>query len=409
MSNHSLDKSKIKVLLLEGVHQNAVDNFRAQGYTNVELLPHSLPEEELIAKIQDVHLIGVRSRTKLTERVLKSAQKLIAVGCFCIGTNQTDLPVAKKLGIPVFNAPFSNTRSVAELVVAQAVMLMRGIPEKNAAAHAGRWIKSAKDAYEVRGKNIGIVGYGHIGTQVGVLAEAFGMHVYFYDVEDKLPIGNVTPVNSLKELLNISDVVTLHVPETPQTKEMIGAKELTQMKPGSHLINASRGTVVDIKAFIKALESRHIHGGALDVFPVEPKSNEEEFLSELRTFENVILTPHIGGSTKEAQINIGKEVSEKLIKYSDNGSTVASVNFVEVSLPQHAGVHRLLHVHKNIPGVLASLNKIFSEAQLNIEAQYLQTDPDIGYVVTDVKGGNSQEVLKRILEVEGTIRGRVLY
>lgn len=409
MSNHSLEKSKIKILLLEGVHQNAINNFNAQGYTNVELLGHSLPEEELIEKIKDVHLIGVRSRTKLTEKILIQAQKLIAIGCFCIGTNQTDLQVAKKLGIPVFNAPFSNTRSVAELVIAEAIMLMRGIPEKNAAAHAGKWMKSAKDAYEVRGKSIGIVGYGHIGTQVGVLAESFGMQVYFYDVEDKLPIGNATAVQSLEDLLKQSDIVTLHVPETSQTKEMIGKNELEQMKPGSHLINASRGTVVDIEAFINAIENGHIHGGALDVFPTEPKSNEEEFLSQLRKFENVILTPHIGGSTKEAQANIGKEVSEKLIKYSDNGSTVSSVNFVEVSLPHHEGVQRLLHMHKNIPGVLANLNKIFSESKINIEAQYLQTDTEIGYVVADIKGGSSQEVLKEMQKVEGTIRTRVLY
>ena len=408
--SYSLDKSKIKILLLEGVHQNAIDNFLAQGYTNIESLPHALPENELIEKIKEVHLIGVRSRTKLTKNVLQHAKKLIASGCFCIGTNQTDLQATKDFGIPVFNAPFSNTRSVAELIMAEIVMLMRGIPQKSVAAHRGQWIKSAQKAYEVRGKNLGIIGYGHIGTQTGVLAEAFGMKVYYYDVVNKLPIGNANQLSSLSELLQIADVITLHVPETPQTKYMIGSAELAQMKKGSYLLNASRGTVVEIEALVEALEKEHLLGAAIDVFPTEPKSNDEEFISPLRPYENVILTPHIGGSTKEAQSNIGKEVSDKLIKYSDNGSTLSSVNFVEVDLPQQANAHRILHIHKNVPGVLSAINKVFSEKSINIEAQYLQTDPDIGYVVIDIaKGGNSQELLQALLKIEGTIRGRVLY
>ena len=409
MTNHSLDRKKIKILLLEGVHQNAVDNFKANGYTDIECHPKALPEEILIEKIADAHIIGIRSRTKITENILEHANKLISIGCFCIGTNQVDLEAAKRQGVAVFNAPFSNTRSVAELVLAEAIMLMRGIPEKNASAHEGGWSKSAKDSYEVRGKKLGIVGYGHIGTQVGVLAEALGMKVYYHDIVAKLSLGNAKPVETLRELLNISDVVTLHVPATPETKEMIGQKELDQMKPGSHLINASRGNVIQIYPLCEALKSKHLLGAAIDVFPAEPKSKEEEFISPLREFQNVILTPHIGGSTLEAQSNIGTEVSEKLITYSDNGSTLSAVNFVEVSLPKHEGCHRLLHIHKNIPGMMAEINKVFSEANINIESQYLQTDPKLGYVVTDVSNANTKEVLEKLKNIPGTIRARILY
>ncbi|MEP4466410.1 phosphoglycerate dehydrogenase, partial [Marinobacter alexandrii] len=381
MSNTSLEKSKIRILLLEGVHQSAIDTLNAAGYTNIEYLTHSLAEEDLIEKIADAHFVGIRSRTQLTEKVFDAARKLVAVGCFCIGTNQVNLQAATRRGIAVFNAPFSNTRSVAELVLAQAILLLRGVPEKNAKAHRGEWLKSAKDSYEIRGKKLGIIGYGNIGTQFSVLAEGLGMDVYFYDVVSKLSIGNATQVGTLQELLNISDVVSLHVPETPATKYMFKAEQFAQMKPGSILMNASRGTVVDIDACADALKSGKLLGAAIDVFPVEPKSNTEEFVSPLREFDNVILTPHVGGSTIEAQENIGREVAEKLAMYSDNGTSVSSVNFPEVALPSHPNQHRLLHIHENVPGVMSEINQVFSENGINVCGQYLQTKEDIGYVV----------------------------
>ncbi|BES70540.1 phosphoglycerate dehydrogenase [Marinobacter nanhaiticus D15-8W] len=409
MANTSLDKSKIRILLLEGVHQSALDTLHEAGYTNIEYLKHSLAEDELKEKIADAHFIGIRSRTQLTEAVFEAASKLVAVGCFCIGTNQVDLKAATRRGVAVFNAPFSNTRSVAELVLAQAILLLRGIPEKNAKAHRGDWLKSAKDSYEIRGKKLGIIGYGNIGTQFSVLAESLGMKVYFYDVVSKLSIGNATQVNSLKELLNISDVVSLHVPETPATKYMFGPEQLAQMKPGSILMNASRGTVVDIEALAETLKSGKLLGAAIDVFPVEPKSNDEEFVSPLREFDNVILTPHIGGSTIEAQENIGREVAEKLAMYSDNGTTVSSVNFPEVALPSHPGQHRLLHIHENIPGVMSEINRVFSDNGINICGQYLQTQEDIGYVVIDVDKAYGELALEKLKSVRGTIRCRVLF
>lgn len=409
MSKKSLAKNKIRILLLEGLHQSALDNFHANGYTNIESLKTSLPEDELIEKIKDAHIVGIRSRTQLTENVFAAAKKLIGVGCFCIGTNQVDLSSAEKRGIVVFNAPFSNTRSVAELVLGQIILLLRGIPQKNAKAHRGEWEKSAVNSYEARGKTLGIIGYGHIGTQLSILAEHLGMRVQFYDIEDKLVLGNSTQVKTLKELLNTSDVVSLHVPETNSTQNMIGKKEITQMKDGAILINAARGTVIDIDALDKALENKKLNGAAIDVFPIEPKSNNEEFVSPLRRFDNVILTPHVGGSTQEAQQNIGIEVAGKLVKYSDNGSSLSAVNFPEVSLPEHLNRSRLLHIHQNRPGVLTQINQAFADKGINIAAQYLQTNENIGYVVIDIETANAKEGLAQLSTIEGTIKTRILH
>jgi D-3-phosphoglycerate dehydrogenase len=408
MEKFSLAKDKIKILLLEGLHQSAVQSFKNQGYSNIEYLKTSLPEDELIERIKDAHFIGIRSRTQLTEKVLDAAGKLVAIGCFCIGTNQVDLTAALKRAIPVFNAPFSNTRSVAELVLGQIIMLLRGIPQRNAAAHRGEWQKTANNSFEARGKTLGIIGYGHIGTQLSIMAENIGMRVQFYDIEDKLVLGNATQVN-FGTLLKTSDVISLHVPETPQTKNMIGEAELELMKPGSILINASRGTVVDIDALTEALHSKKLAGAAIDVFPVEPKGNDEEFISPLRAFDNVILTPHIGGSTQEAQENIGFEVAGKMVKYSDNGSTLSAVNFPEVSLPEHKGRSRLLHVHKNQPGVLTKINEAFARLNINIAGQYLQTNADIGYVVIDIDSDDVEQALNELKTIPGTIRARVLH
>ncbi|WP_434952973.1 phosphoglycerate dehydrogenase [Shewanella sp. HL-SH4] len=409
MAKHSLDKDKIKILLLEGVHQSAVDVLERAGYTNIEYHKASLGESELLESIKDAHFVGLRSRTQLTAEVLSHAEKLVAIGCFCIGTNQVDLAAAEKLGVPVFNAPFSNTRSVAELVIGEIIMLMRGIPQRNAQCHRGGWLKSANGSVEVRGKTLGVIGYGHIGTQLGILAETLGMRVIFFDIEDKLPLGNASQIHSLETLLATADVVSLHVPETPQTKDMFGEKEFSQMRKGSFFINASRGTVVDIDALAEAVKSEHIAGAAIDVFPVEPKSNDDEFVSPLRGLDNVILTPHIGGSTAEAQENIGIEVAGKLAKYSDNGSTVSAVNFPEVSLAQHAGASRLLHIHHNRPGVLIKINQAFSAKGINIAAQYLQTTAEIGYVVMEVDSDQAEEALGELKLIEGTIRTRVLF
>src|SRR5579862_733300 len=411
MPETSFSKDKMKVVLFEGVHASAVDAFRADGYSNIEIHHKALPEPQLIDAVRDAYIVGIRSATQLTHNVLESGRHLIAVGCFCIGTNQVDLTTAQDRGVPVFTAPFSNTRSVAELVLAEIVMLMRGIPARNAAAHRGEWIKTAHGSREVRGKTLGIIGYGHIGTQIGLLAEAVGMRVLFYDIETKLALGNARAM-PLDALLDESDVVTLHVPETPRTLRMIGAAELARMKPGALLINASRGTVVDIDALVDSLRTKHIGGAAIDVFPAEPKGAGDAFVSPLREFDNVILTPHIGGSTEEAQENIGVEVAEKLIKYSNNGSTLTAVNFPEVSLPEHPGQQRLLHIHRNQPGVLSAVNAVFSEQKINIAAEYLQTNTRIGYVVIDVETGEREESLqikRRLDEVPGTIRTRILY
>ncbi|MFP8967893.1 phosphoglycerate dehydrogenase [Pokkaliibacter sp. CJK22405] len=407
--NVSLDKSKIKILLLEGVHQSALDMFHSQGYTNIEYHKGSLPEEQLLESIRDAHFIGIRSRTQLTEQVLEQAQKLVAVGCFCIGTNQVNLDAALARGIAVFNAPYSNTRSVAELVLAEIIMLMRGIPEKNIVCHRGGWQKSAENSYEIRGKKLGIIGYGSIGTQLSVMAESMGMQVFYYDVVTKLPLGNATQVASMEELLGKVDVVSLHVPETAATKQMFGARELGWMKQDSILINASRGTVVDIEALAEAVTSKKLLGAAIDVFPVEPRSNKDEFVSPLRGLDNVILTPHIGGSTMEAQEMIGVEVSEKLIRYSDNGTSTMSVNFPEVALPSHPAHHRLLHIHKNVPGILSQINSVFSENNINIASQFLQTNENVGYVVIDVNKEYSELALEKLQQIEGTIKTRVLF
>lgn len=409
MAKTSLDKSKIKFLLLEGVHQTAVDTLTAAGYTNIDYHTGSLPEDQLKEAIADAHFIGVRSRTQLTADVLAHAHKLVAIGCFCIGTNQVDLETAREMGVAVFNAPYSNTRSVAELVLAEAILLLRGIPEKNAVAHRGGWLKSATNSFEIRGKKLGIIGYGSIGTQLSVLAENLGMQVYFYDVVTKLPLGNAQQIGSLTELLGMADIVTLHVPETAATKWMIGEKEIRAMKPGSILINAARGTVVDIDALAAALRDKHLNGAAIDVFPVEPRSNNDEFVSPLREFDNCLLTPHIGGSTMEAQANIGLEVAEKLVRYSDNGTSITSVNFPEVALPSHPGKHRLLHIHQNVPGVMSEINQVFASNGINISGQYLQTNEKVGYVVIDVDAAYSDLALKKLNEVNGTIRCRVLF
>jgi len=405
----SVPKEKLKFVLLEGIHPSAVEALKADGYTNIVTSPKALAGDELRETLADAHFVGIRSRTFLTAEVFAAAPKLTAVGCFCIGTNQVDLNAALHRGIPVFNAPFSNTRSVAELVLAELILLMRGIPEKNAILHRNGWVKSAANSYEVRGKTLGIVGYGHIGTQIGVLAEHLGMSVVFHDIEAKLPLGNARQAASLDALLQVADVVSLHVPETPQTQDMIGAAQIARMKPGSHLINASRGTVVDIDALAAALESKHLHGAAIDVFPVEPTGNDAVFTSPLTRFENVILTPHIGGSTAEAQANIGKEVAAKLIRYSNNGSTTSAVNFPDVALPEHAGRSRLLHIHRNVPGVMARVNERLSSAGINIAAQYLRTNDDVGYVVIDVEDATRSAALDALCQVPDTIRCRVLY
>lgn len=404
----SLDKDKIKFVLLEGVHPSAVASLNAAGYTNIDYQKTALAGDELIDRIKDAHFIGIRSRTQLTADVLAKAPKLIAVGCFCIGTNQVDLKAAQEHGVAVFNAPYSNTRSVAELVIAEAILLLRDIPAKNAACHRGEWKKSATGSYEIRGKTLGIVGYGAIGTQVSVLAESLGMRVMYYDVISKLPMGNASPC-TLEDLLKQADIVSLHVPELASTKDMIGEKEIRAMKKGAILINASRGTVVDIDALAQALGDQHLTGAAIDVFPAEPKSNDEEFVSPLRPFDNTILTPHIGGSTMEAQENIGFEVANKFIKYSDNGTTIGSVNFPEVALPAHKGVHRLLHVHQNVPGVLVAINQIFSDNNINIAGQYLQTKDNVGYVVIDLDSGYSEIALEQLKAIPATIRCRVLF
>jgi D-3-phosphoglycerate dehydrogenase len=405
----SVPKDKLKFVLLEGIHPSAVDALASDGYTQVVTSPKALAGKELVDAIADAHFVGIRSRTQLTADVIEQAVKLAAVGAFCIGTNQIDLRAAMMRGVPVFNAPFSNTRSVAELVLAEIVMLMRGIPHKNAVLHRGGWVKSAAGSYEVRGKTLGIVGYGHIGTQIGVLAEHLGMQVVFHDIEAKLTLGNARQLASLDDVLQAADVISLHVPETPATQNMIGARELELMKPGSHLINESRGTVVDIDALADALARGHVAGAAIDVFPVEPKGNDSAFESALVRFDNVLLTPHIGGSTAEAQANIGKEVAAKLIRYSNNGSTVSAVNFPEVALPEHTGRCRLLHIHRNVPGVMAAVNERFSKSGINIDAQYLRTNEDVGYVVIDVDSTASQVALDQLCAVPGTIRCRILY
>ena len=409
MVKYSLDKNKIKILLLEGIHENAISYFNENNYNNIECYREALSVADLEEKLREAHIIGIRSRTELRKELIEKAPRLFAVGCFSIGTNQVDIQDAKMQGIPVFNAPFSNTRSVAEMVIAECIMLMRGIPEKSVLAHNRIWKKSSSDSVEVRGKNLGIIGYGHIGSQVSILAENLGMNVFYYDIVKKLSLGNATPVASLEQLLNISDTVTLHVPSTDLTRNMISIKQVRQMKKGACLINASRGDVVDYKAVAEGLRSQHLSGAAADVFPGEPASGDEPFVNELQEFNNVILTPHIGGSTREAQANIGIEVAEKLVKYSDTGSTIGAVNFVEISLQPNASAQRFLHIHKNVPGVLREVNDCFSSRGINISAEYLQTDPDIGYVIIETDSELDMEIIQQLKNIPHTIRTRILY
>jgi D-3-phosphoglycerate dehydrogenase len=409
MKQQSLQKSKIKFLLLEGVHQSAIDALAKAGYTNVVAYPKALPSDDLKREIKDAHFVGIRSRTQLSAEIFEAADRLVAIGCFCIGTNQVDLEAAAKRGIPVFNAPFSNTRSVAELVMAEVILLLRGVPQRSAAAHRGEWQKSATGAFECRGKTLGIIGYGNIGMQLGVIAESLGMKVIYFDIESKLPLGNAQPKATLDALLKEAHVVSLHVPQHASTELLIGRSEIAAMRSGSILINASRGNVVDLDALAEALNSSHIGGAAIDVFPVEPRSNNDEFISPLRGLDQCILTPHIGGSTQEAQENIGVEVAEKLTRYSDNGTTTSAVNFPEVALPEHEGKHRLLHVHQNIPGIMSAINQVFSESAVNVSGQYLQTMGDTGYVVIDIESDYSKTLISQLSGIEGTLRTRVLF
>lgn len=405
----SYPKDKIRILLLENIHEEAVKAFHHAGYTNVEILSKALSEEELIKEIADVHLIGIRSKTRITKKVLEAAKKLQAIGCFCIGTNQVDLETATAEGVAVFNAPYSNTRSVAELVLALSILLIRRIPDKNKAAHEGFWRKESTGSYELRGKTLGIIGYGNIGTQVSVLAEALGMHVIYYDVVTKLPLGNAVQKDSMKELLEEADVITLHVPASDSTRNMITEKELSRVKEGAIFLNYARGNVVDLDALRKQIESGRISGAAVDVFPKEPKKNGEEFESPLRNLPNVILTPHIGGSTEEAQFNIGIDVSDKLLKYLESGSSYGSHTVPDINIPMQDHRHRILHIHKNVPGVLSAINAALSAEHINILGQYLKTNAEIGYVVLDVNQAVSSQAFKVLSEVPNTIKTRLLY
>lgn len=402
---------KTKLLLLEGVNDSAVELLRSSGFSAIERLPKALEGDALRKALKGISLLGIRSRTALTQDVFTAADQLTAVGCFSVGTNQVDLNAARKRGIPVFNAPFSNTRSVAELVIGEIVMLLRQIFPRSVAAHDGGWDKSAAGSREVRGRTLGIIGYGNIGSQLSTLAEAMGMRVIYFDRTDKLRHGNTEPVDRLEDLLAQSDIVSLHVPETPETHNMIAERELRLMKPGSCLINNSRGTVVDLDALASALRSGHLAGAAIDVFPVEPSSNSERFKSAVQGLKNVILTPHVGGSTEEAQERIGKEVARKLLDYCINGSTMGAVNFPQVQLHARAHGVRFSHVHHNVPGMLRRLNEIFLQRDINIAAQYLETDSDVGYVVLDVDlvGHNCAELLEEIRGLDGTISARLIY
>ncbi|MGB3152790.1 MAG: phosphoglycerate dehydrogenase [Maribacter sp.] len=405
--NISYPKNRIKILLLENVHTDAFENLSEDGFS-VELVKHSLPEEELIEKIKGVHVLGIRSKTQVTQKVLDAADKLLAVGAFCIGTTQIDLEYAKKMGVVVFNAPYSNTRSVVELAIGQIIMLMRSIFARSTEIHNGQWQKTAAGSREVRGKNLGIVGYGNIGKQLSVLAEAIGMRVYYYDIEDSLALGNAKKCNTLEELLNISDVVTLHIDDNPANKNFISEREIIQMKNGAMLINLSRGFVVDIDALSEALKSGKIAGAAIDVYPEEPRSNGD-FKTKLQGYPNVILTPHVGGSTEEAQRDIADFVPNKIMDYINSGNTVDAVNFPNIRLPKQNKVHRFLHIHKNVPGVMAKINKVLAEYELNIASQYLSTDNEVGYVITDLDKEYNKDVLKALKKVENTIKFRVLY
>ena len=405
----SFPKDRIRILLLEGVHQSALDEFGKRGYTNIRYEKGAFSEAELLDCIEDYHLLGIRSKTNITAPVLEKARRLLAIGCFCIGTNQVDLLTATKKGVAVFNSPYSNTRSVAELIIAQSIMLLRRIPARDKAAHKGIWLKDARGSYELRGKTMGIVGYGHIGSQVSVLAEAMGLKVIYYDIEPKLPLGNAEMVDSLEELMKQSDIVTLHVPATRETHEMITAREIAWMKEGSIMLNLSRGTVVDIEALKDALVSEHLSGAGVDVFPREPKTRDESFTSPLQGLDNVILTPHIGGSTQEAQENIGVDSATKLGNYLDTGSTVGCHTIPALNLPVQKDTHRILHVHENVPGVLTNINSALSGLNVNVTGQYLKTNESIGYVVLDVEGTATLEAIEELKKTEHTIKSRILF
>jgi D-3-phosphoglycerate dehydrogenase len=405
----SYPKEKIRILFLENISDQAVKNFQRHGYTQVEKITKAMTEDELTREIKDVHILGIRSKTQITPKILDAAKKLQAIGCFCIGVNQVNLEAATKKGVVVFNAPYSNTRSVAELVIGLAIMLIRRIPDKNKAAHEGIWLKEAKGSYELRGKTLGIIGYGNIGSQVSVLAEAIGMKVQFYDTETKLPLGNATDAKTLKEVVSTSDIITLHVPENTQTKNLINKSVLKSFKKGSILINYARGEVVDLEALRKCILDQQIAGAAIDVFPWEPEKNGDRFQTPLQDLPNVILTPHIGGSTEEAQQNIGEDVSAKLYNYLEKGITFGSHTVPGLSLPPQEGTHRILHIHNNVPGVLSEINTELSNHKINILGQYLKTNDDIGYVVLDVDKKLSNQALQLLKEVKGTIKVRMLY
>ena len=405
----SYPKEKIKVLFLENISDKAVQYFKDQGYTDVKKIAGALSEEELIKVIKEVHILGIRSKTFISKKVLDSAKKLQAIGCFCIGINQVDVKACKQKGVALFNAPYSNTRSVAELVIGAAIMLIRRIADKNLAAHNGIWNKEAKGSFELRGKTIGIIGYGNIGTQLSVMAEAMGMKVKFYDIETKLPLGNASSVKSLKDLVSSVDIISLHVPETNQTKNLISKAVIKQFKPGAILINYARGEVVDLDALSQAIKEKQVSGAAIDVFPVEPEKNGDKFTTPLQGLSNVILTPHIGGSTEEAQENIGEDVSIKLYQYLERGVSYGSHSIPSISLPPVENAHRILHIHNNVPGVLSAINTVMSKNKINIVGQYLKTNDEIGYVVLDVDSKLSKTAIALLKEVKHTIRVRMLY
>ncbi len=405
----SFPKDRIKVLFLENISDKAVQYFKQQGYADVKKVSGALSEEELIKVIKDVHILGIRSKTYISKKVLDSAKKLQAIGCFCIGVNQVDLKACKQKGIAVFNAPYSNTRSVAELVIGASILLIRRILDKNKAAHNGVWNKDAKGSFELRGKTMGIIGYGNIGTQLSVMAEAMGMRVQFFDIETKLPLGNAQTKKSIKEIVSSSDIISLHVPETNQTKNLINKAVIKQFKAGSILVNYARGEVVDLDALAEAIKEKHIAGAAIDVFPVEPEKNGDAFCTPLQGLSNVLLTPHIGGSTEEAQENIGEDVSIKLYQYLERGVSNGSHTIPSLSLPPVDGAHRILHIHKNVPGVLGAINTLLSKNKINIVGQYLKTNDEIGYVVLDVDSKLSKQAMTLLKEVKETVRVRMLY
>ena len=405
----SFPKDRIKVLFLENISDKAVQYFKQQGYADVKKLSGALSEEELIKVIKDVHILGIRSKTFISKKVLDNAKKLQAIGCFCIGVNQVDLKACKQKGIAVYNAPYSNTRSVAELVIGASILLIRRILDKNKAAHNGVWNKDAKGSFELRGKTMGIIGYGNIGTQLSVMAEAMGMRVQFFDIETKLPLGNAQAKKSIKEIVSTSDIISLHVPETNQTKNLINKSVIKQFKTGSILVNYARGEVVDLDALAEAIKEKHIAGAAIDVFPVEPEKNGDAFSTPLQGLSNVLLTPHIGGSTEEAQENIGEDVSIKLYQYLERGVSNGSHTIPSLSLPPVDGAHRILHIHKNVPGVLGAINTLLSKNKINIVGQYLKTNDEIGYVVLDVDSKLSKQAMTLLKEVKETIRVRMLY